>query len=144
MLVAPEGMVARTLPDTFRVLVIDDARGIHEDIGKILGPAPARQARLEEMEETLLSATRRELTRARFRIDSAFQGEQGIACVERALAAGDPYALAFVDVLMPPGLDGIDALAQIWRIDPHLQAVICTAHTDHTWDRSEERRVGKE
>src|SRR5690606_16739703 len=105
-----------------------------EDIGKILGPAPARQARLEEMEETLLSATRRELTRARFRIDSAFQGEQGIACVERALAAGDPYALAFVDVLMPPGLDGIDALAQIWRIDPHLQAVICTAHTDHTWD----------
>ncbi|HLV67894.1 MAG TPA: EAL domain-containing protein [Polyangiaceae bacterium] len=134
MLVAPEGMVARTLPDTFRVLVIDDARGIHEDIGKILGPAPARQARLEEMEETLLSATRRELTRARFRIDSAFQGEQGIACVERALAAGDPYALAFVDVLMPPGLDGIDALAQIWRIDPHLQAVICTAHTDHTWD----------
>jgi len=132
-------MVATTQPDTFRVLVVDDAKGIHEDITKILRPPAARNAELEELEEAVLGAARRELTRARFRIDSAFRGEEGIARVQRALDEGDPYALAFVDVLMPPGIDGIETLAHIFRLDPHVHAVVCTAHTDHTWDEIAQR-----
>ena len=54
--------------------------------------------------------------------------------VEQALQANDPYALAFVDIRMPPGWDGVETIERIWRICPDLQAVICTAYSDYSWD----------
>ena len=46
-----------------------------------------------------------------------------------------PYAVAFIDVRMPPGMDGIEATARIWQLDPDIQIVICTAYSDHTWEQ---------
>ena len=68
-----------------------------------------------------------------FEIDSALQGQDGLAYVERAQAASRPYALAFVDVRMPPGWDGIETIGHLWEADPDLQIVICTAHSDYNW-----------
>src|SRR5437016_5996024 len=68
-----------------------------------------------------------------FEIDSAFQGEEGLALVKRAVEAGEPYAIAFVDVRMSPGWDGIETTARIWEVDPELQIVICTAFSDYSW-----------
>ena len=45
-----------------------------------------------------------------------------------------PYALAFVDMRMPPGWDGVETIQEIWKVDPRLQIVICTAHSDYSWD----------
>ena len=53
--------------------------------------------------------------------------------VEQAVAAGTPYALAFVDMRMPPGWDGLQTIEQIWKADPEIQVVICTAFSDHPW-----------
>jgi two-component system sensor histidine kinase/response regulator len=53
--------------------------------------------------------------------------------VQRALAEGRPYAMAFMDVRMPPGWDGIETTARIWAVDPDLQIVICTAYSDYSW-----------
>jgi signal transduction histidine kinase/two-component SAPR family response regulator/HPt (histidine-containing phosphotransfer) domain-containing protein len=74
-----------------------------------------------------------------FTIDSAFQGEEGLARVQQAQAAGKPYALAFVDVRMPPGWDGIETIRHLWQADPDLQIVICTAHSDYNWPDIEQR-----
>ena len=54
--------------------------------------------------------------------------------VEKAVAAGRPYAMAFVDVRMPPGWDGVETTREIWKVAPDLQIVICTAHSDYSWD----------
>ena len=54
--------------------------------------------------------------------------------MQAAVQAGRPYALAFVDMRMP-GWDGVQTIEQIWRIDPLVQLVICTAYTDHPWDQ---------
>jgi len=54
--------------------------------------------------------------------------------VQAALGSRRPYALAFVDVRMPPGWDGIETSARIWQVDPDLQIVICTAFADYSWD----------
>ena len=43
--------------------------------------------------------------------------------------------MAFIDVRMPPGWDGIETTAKIWEIDPELQVVICTAYSDYSWDQ---------
>src|SRR5437016_6107206 len=50
------------------------------------------------------------------------------------MGAGRPYAMAFVDVRMGPGWDGIETTAKLWEADPDLQVVICTAHSDYSWD----------
>ena len=68
-----------------------------------------------------------------FEISSAYQGEEGIAYVHRAASEGTPFALAFMDVRIPPGLDGIESLVRIWQEDPALQAVICSAYSDYSW-----------
>ncbi|MAD80979.1 MAG: hypothetical protein CMJ50_09085, partial [Planctomycetaceae bacterium] len=50
-----------------------------------------------------------------------------------AVAENRPYALAFVDMRMPPGWDGLTTIEQLWKADPDLQVVICTAYSDNTW-----------
>ena len=59
--------------------------------------------------------------------------------VHQATAAGNPYALAFVDVRMPPGWDGIETIDRLWQTDPNLHVVICTPYSDYSWERMEER-----
>src|SRR5262249_25594588 len=76
---------------------------------------------------------------ARFVIDSAFQGRQGFEMVCDALEAGEPYAVAFVDMRMPPGWDGMETIASMRQRDPELQIVICTAYSDHSWPEIPDR-----
>jgi PAS domain S-box-containing protein len=71
---------------------------------------------------------------ANFLLDSAYQGNEALNLVQRALAEGRPYAVAFVDVRMPPGWDGIETIERLWAIDPDLQIVICTAYADYSWE----------
>ena len=72
--------------------------------------------------------------RAAFRIDSAFQGQEALTLGAARRRRKDPYVLAFVDIRMPPGWDGVETLERLWQCCPDLQAVICTAHSDYSWD----------
>src|ERR1700743_2058254 len=53
---------------------------------------------------------------------------------QKALEEGRPYAMAFVDVRMPPGWDGVETVSRIWEVDPNLQVVVCTAYSDYSWE----------
>lgn len=118
-----------------RILLIDDNQAIHEDIRKILErPSSPGAADLAQMEADLFDEAPPENSSSpRFRIDSAYQGQEGLEMVKTARAEGRPYAVAFVDVRMPPGWDGIETIGHLWREDPELQIVICTAFSDHSW-----------
>jgi two-component system, NtrC family, sensor kinase len=117
-----------------RILLIDDNQAIHEDIRKILERRSSPGADLAKMEADLFQEAAPEPeSSVRFRIDSAYQGQEGLEMVKAALAQGRPYAVAFVDVRMPPGWDGIETIGHLWQADPELQIVICTAFSDHSW-----------
>jgi len=122
-----------------RLLVIDDNPAIHEDFRKILQPSDASNPVLDAFEQEMFGGASRGGSRKPFRLDSAFQGQEGLERVTRALQEGDPYALAFVDVRMPPGWDGILTLEHIWKVCPDLQAVICTAYSDYSWEEMQQR-----
>ncbi len=66
-------------------------------------------------------------------MESAYQGEEGVELVRAALDKGQPYAMAFVDMRMPPGMDGLETIIKLWELDSDLQVVICTAHSDYGW-----------
>ena len=116
-----------------RILVIDDNPAIHDDFRKILGTAAPAHVALDEVMATVFGDEPPAAAQVSFAIDSAFQGEEGLAKVTAALAAGRPYALAFVDVRMPPGWDGVETITRIWAQDPTIQVVICTAYSDYSW-----------
>jgi DNA-binding LytR/AlgR family response regulator len=69
-----------------------------------------------------------------YEVDSAFQGRDAVTLVEKALSEGRPYAMAFVDIRMPPGWDGIRTVRQIWAIDPEILIVLCSAYSDYAWE----------
>jgi CheY-like chemotaxis protein len=117
-----------------RILVIDDNQAIHDDIRKILCPQTLTTSNLADDEAALFGETASEFKLPTFQIDSAFQGQDGLAMIEQSLKDGRPYAMAFVDVRMPPGWDGVETTAKIWEKYPDLQVVICTAYSDYSWE----------
>jgi signal transduction histidine kinase/AmiR/NasT family two-component response regulator len=116
-----------------RILVIDDNPAIHEDFKKILSRKPESHD-LAADDAVMFGKTDQKLELPEFEIDSAFQGREGLELIEKSLREGRPYAMAFVDVRMPPGWDGIETTAQIWQKYPDLQVVICTAYSDYSWE----------
>jgi len=116
-----------------RILVIDDNPCIHEDIRKILR-CPARDSALEAAGAKMFGEELPPAPPEGFQVDAALQGEEGLRMMEAAAAAGSPYAMAFVDVRMPPGWDGVETIIHLWKSCPELQVVICTAYSDHCWE----------
>jgi signal transduction histidine kinase/AmiR/NasT family two-component response regulator/HPt (histidine-containing phosphotransfer) domain-containing protein len=116
-----------------RILVVDDNEAIHKDFRKIFGTSSPTGAALEAA-EALLFGEQNSANGSGYEVDSAFQGKEGLEMVVKAAKEGRPYPLAFVDVRMPPGWDGIETVARIWQEYPDLQVVICTAYSDYSWD----------
>ena len=117
-----------------RILLIDDQASIHADFRKILCP-PAAPGSLGEAKARLFGdAATPPRARAAFEVESAFQGQEGVRAAARARAAQAPFHVAFVDMRMPPGWDGLRTIQALWAEDPTLQVVICTAYSDQSLD----------
>ena len=114
--------------------MIDDNEAIHRDFRKILSPDSTGKAALESASAALFGDTGPAAAVLSFEIDCASQGQEGLHCVRQAIAEGRPYAMAFVDMRMPPGWDGIQTISHIWAEYPDLEIVICTAYSDYTLD----------
>ncbi len=131
-------MSTATVPRNQRILVVDDNQSIHDDFRKsVVGPGRGGLGELDDAATALFGADAKTNVAPAddFQIDSAFQGQEALQCVRRAVEANTPYAVAFVDVRMPPGWDGIETIHRLWEVDPDLQVVICTAYSDLTVDQ---------
>jgi two-component system, sensor histidine kinase and response regulator len=116
-----------------RILVIDDTRAIHDDFRKVLCGDSANDT-LDDLSQALFGDEPSSTTpRLQFELESAYQGQEGLAKLIAARDEGRPFALAFVDMRMPPGWDGLETIKHLWQEDPDLQVVICTAYTDYSW-----------
>ena len=122
-----------------RILLIDDNPAIHDDFKKILaGQAPA-SAEVDDLLSDFLGGSKPGQPSPTqggdlpYEISSALQGQEALKLVQQARQQGRPFALAFVDVRMPPGWDGIVTLQHLFEADPELQAVICTAYSDYSY-----------
>ena len=117
-----------------RLLVIDDNPDIQADFLKIFQPGTDPNSEMLKSESALFEPATPEVFRPKFTLDVASQGAEGLELVQRARAENRPYAVAFVDMRMPPGWDGVETIARLWEADPDLQAVICTAYSDYSLD----------
>jgi signal transduction histidine kinase len=116
-----------------RILVIDDNEEIHNDFRSILENRDVSGIDVSEEEAAIFGLETSEATVTHgFELDSALQGQEGLKMVQTALDEGRPYALAYVDMRMPPGWDGVETIQELWKADPFLQVVICTAYSDYS------------
>ncbi len=116
-----------------RILIIDDDTRIHEDFRKILGEKEEK-SEYDEIEADLFAGDGESSGSIVYELDSAYQGEEGYEKVIAAIDQGLPYAMAFVDMRMPPGWDGLETIKRIWAVDSQIQLVICTAYSDYSWN----------
>jgi CheY-like chemotaxis protein len=123
----------------FRVLIIDDMPTIHEDFRKILTPNLLPSSHVDTLAAAIFGNASPTPPPVLFELEFAAQGQTGLALAQDALAANRPFSLAFVDMRMPPGWDGLETIRRLWAVDPHLQIIICTAYSDHSWSAITER-----
>ncbi|ARN84162.1 EAL domain-containing protein [Candidatus Nucleicultrix amoebiphila] len=121
-----------------RILIIDDNPEIHRDFIKIL-TSNRENTQLDSLEKQIFDDSQEKTTGQKislplFEIDTVSQGQEGVEYINRALKEGNPYSLAFVDIRMPPGWDGIETIKHIWELDRDIQIVICSAYSDYTWE----------
>ena len=118
-----------------RVLAVDDQASILADYRKVLGSvaeakssSSARAAFFDDARPARASET------VDFDVRTAAQGQEAIDLLAAELSAERRFAVAFVDIRMPPGLDGLQTIQRLWQLDGDLQVVICTAYSDYSFE----------
>ena len=118
-------------PTTVRILAADDEPKILAEFEQVLTPGTSQGAAdLDALRSELFETGPAEPITYRFELSQHPQGNAAVEAVARALAEGRPFQVAFLDVRMPPGIDGVDAAARIRALDPNIQIVVVTAYSD--------------
>lgn len=120
------------------ILVVDDNPDILDIYRKILaGDGPVSSKALNALEATIFREDAgRGIEQPVFPLDLVQDGQQACGMAQQARREGRPYAVAFVDMRMPGGWDGLETIGNLWRVDPDIQVVICTAYTDYSLDET--------
>ncbi len=111
-----------------RVLIVDDQKEIHDDFEEML-----RTRLMETVTDELASAFTQQQDGSflpEFELLHATSGEKAYEVIKAEKEAGRPISVAFVDIRMPPGIDGIETIRRIRRVDRDVEIVIMTAYTD--------------
>ncbi|MEM9586311.1 MAG: EAL domain-containing protein [Planctomycetota bacterium] len=122
-----------------RVLVVDDQSEIHDTFTRVFTQRDGPSATLADFEARFLdgdtvSAESEPADWPSYWLAHARSGKEALDLVRKSITQDRRFSVAFVDMRMPPGWDGLKTTEELWRADPDLQVVICTAHSDHAWD----------
>lgn len=124
------------------LLVIDDNHSLHRDYHAVLRPDQRDEGedKLDELEELLLgneTSTKSKKRERNFEVQSVYQGEEAYELVKRNKAKGIEYPIAFVDMRMPPGWDGLETIKKLREIAPEMIFIIVTAYSDYSEEEIE-------
>ena len=112
----------------YRVLVVDDQREIHQDFEEMLTPG-ATGASTDDLAEAFASEVDESFL-PKFTLLHARSGADAYDMIKTAIETDDPIAVAYIDIRMPPGIDGIETTRRIRAIDENIEIVLMTAYTD--------------
>ena len=101
-------------PSSIRILAVDDEPSV-----------------LMLYEETL----RPESNSFHFDLTLCIQAKEAVDAVKIAVEQEKPFAVAFLDIRMPPGPDGIWLAEQIRALDPFTEIVMVTGYADTKPDK---------
>ncbi len=116
-----------------RILVIDDDHEIWKAYKMVLEPEIAQLGSVKEQMDLLLgNGEEKTQHAASYEVSYADQGRDGFVQIENSLTEQTPFAVAFIDVRMPPGWDGMKTASRIRQLDKDIEIVIVTAYSDRS------------
>jgi PAS domain S-box-containing protein len=127
----------------FRVLVADDDSSILDLFQHVLSRVETDQTvHLEtgESESTLFQENASSQSLQCFDVVTCQQGDEAVDAVKSSIKENRPFSVAFIDIRMPPGRDGIWTAEHIRAFDSNIEIVILTGDSD-THPRDITRRV---
>lgn len=113
---------------TYRILVVDDDASIRATYAQILQPPASPLGGLEALIDGPRALAAKDVT---FEVAEAAQGESAAALHLAATRMDKPFQLAFIDMRMPPGWDGMRTAMALRAQDPSIYIVIATAYSDY-------------
>ncbi|MCB2182968.1 MAG: response regulator [Desulfobulbaceae bacterium] len=122
------------VPTNKRILIIDDDQEIWKAYQNVLLPVSASAGPATSDLDNELDAMlgKDSVTETPFEVSFAPQGQEGYALAETFLKKNEPFSLAFVDIRMPPGWDGMETAKRLHKLDPNLEIIIVTAYSDRS------------
>lgn len=146
----------RRIMDIPKILIVDDEEDVRNAYLSILTP----QAETDDIDEIAASLfneddssedepddisaffeddgaemiVEEELQTGTYQVEEASQGDEAVRMIRAALQENRPYSLMFLDIRMPPGIDGVQAAKEIRAIDPNVEIVIMTAYSDYSYE----------
>jgi CheY-like chemotaxis protein len=88
-----------------RILIMDDEEWIRDASGEILG-------------------------RLGYEVDFAIEGAEAIEKYTIARKSGRPYVLVIMDLKIPGGLGGKEAISRLLEIDPEVKAIVSSGYSN--------------
>lgn len=124
-------------PVNNRILIVDNNADIHDDFVKILVTKPEvddqfRDLELELFAENVIQEEQADEDKLEVQLMHAYQGAEAYQMHQDAEAKGQPFALIFMDLQMPPGWNGIKTINKIWLAQDHPEMVMCHTFSDLT------------
>ncbi len=116
-----------------RILVIDDDQDVWKAYRLVLNPDELSPDSSSAKISQLLGDGETTERENGFSLSFACQGQEGYQLVAEAKEK-DPIAVAFVDIRMPPGWDGMETAVKIRGIDPDIELVIVTVYSDRSME----------
>jgi two-component system cell cycle sensor histidine kinase/response regulator CckA len=102
-----------------------------EATGALPKPAEKRRILLMDDEQMILDIVSRMLTHLGYEVTTCTNGAQAIAAFAKAKSNGQPFDVSLVDLVIPNGVGGQDAVHTIRKIDPHAKVIASSGHLEH-------------
>jgi CheY-like chemotaxis protein len=103
--IAPADEEESFLPGNGRILVMDD-------------------------EEAVLDVARQMLESFGYSVTVATDGEEAVAIYRKAMASGKPMDSVIMDLTIPGGMGGQEAVQRLLEIDPGVKAIVCSGYSN--------------
>ena len=115
----------------YRILAVDDELSVLGLYEQILSP----QLEIKDASSQQIATPNRPyLNGLAFDVTSCSQGDQAVEAVRVSIKEGSPFAVAFLDLHMPPGPDGNWTAEQIQKLDPGVNIILVTGYSSSELD----------
>lgn len=117
-----------------RILVVDDEPEVLEAYKRVFtdivaSPADELHLLATELFETETTAAPSQTTIAA--IDLCRQGEEAVQKIQTTRGEQSYYPVAFIDIRMPPGIDGLETAKRLRYLSPDISIVVVTGYSDY-------------
>lgn len=120
--------------DRIRILAVDDELMTLEVYREFLSSDREGKksiSKIDALSQELFGSTATRAHGAGYDVTICRQGDEAVSAVEASITENDPFAIAFIDIRMPPGQDGIVTASRMRQIDPDIEIVIVTGFSDY-------------